>query len=244
MTDFLGRVLGEPDSTAIRPRLPSRFEPGLELEPDLDPATRTGPDRHREPEIPSEPPARPGGPQARVYPGPAAAVPTADPGRTVEPAPPQTRTAPPLLGMSGRPHPDRQDSGRGPDRTTGPEPGFAAPTFPPRATGHGRRSVVVEQQPYDRAVLPTRPAPTAGFPVARSPDPAVRGERPRSAARRNPGTGLPPAEETTVHVSIGRVEVRAEVRAEATTPPRRPRQAAPVLGLDEYLRGRAGGGGP
>jgi hypothetical protein len=42
--------------------------------------------------------------------------------------------------------------------------------------------------------------------------------------------------ETVIHVTIGRIEVRATPE---TPPARKAHPAAPVTGLDEYLRSRA-----
>jgi hypothetical protein len=49
-----------------------------------------------------------------------------------------------------------------------------------------------------------------------------------------------PAAEPSIHVTIGRVEVRATLPAPARSQP--PRAAAPIMSLDQYLRDRAGGG--
>jgi hypothetical protein len=48
-----------------------------------------------------------------------------------------------------------------------------------------------------------------------------------------------PAPEPSIHVTIGRVEVRATLPAPARLQP--PRAAAPIMTLDQYLRERAGG---
>jgi hypothetical protein len=52
------------------------------------------------------------------------------------------------------------------------------------------------------------------------------------AAQQSPST-------PTIHVTIGRIEIRA---TPPSAPPQRPRAAAPVMGLDEYLRQRNAGG--
>jgi hypothetical protein len=77
--------------------------------------------------------------------------------------------------------------------------------------------------------------PRGGHPVAASVPSAARVPVPpptRSAARREPSA-------PDVHISIGRVEVRAAT--EPVVPPRRERRAEPLLSLDDYLRSRAGG---
>jgi hypothetical protein len=48
------------------------------------------------------------------------------------------------------------------------------------------------------------------------------------------------ASEPVIHVSIGRVEVRAVIESPAARQERKP---SPVMGLEEYLRGRANGAG-
>jgi hypothetical protein len=56
-----------------------------------------------------------------------------------------------------------------------------------------------------------------------------------------PAVAAPPPPEPTIHVTIGRVEVRATPPAAADAPA----PAAPaVVGLDDYLRRRGGGGRP
>jgi hypothetical protein len=49
-----------------------------------------------------------------------------------------------------------------------------------------------------------------------------------------------PQPEPVIHVSIGRIEVRAIAENQNA---RKPREAPPVMGLDEYLRQRARGAG-
>jgi hypothetical protein len=58
-----------------------------------------------------------------------------------------------------------------------------------------------------------------------------RTESPRPAAAPSPAK----SPEHVIHVTIGRIEVRATPE----TPPARKAPAAPVTGLDEYLRSRA-----
>jgi hypothetical protein len=60
---------------------------------------------------------------------------------------------------------------------------------------------------------------------------------------RSPGGGLPrpapAAPEPTIHVSIGRIEVRATPHV---APPPPAAKIPAVMGLDDYLRRRGGGG--
>jgi hypothetical protein len=92
---------------------------------------------------------------------------------------------------------------------------------------------VAEAVPARRAAREIiRAAPVAPLPL---PLVTSRGER---AQRDGPfRRELAPRAEATIHVSIGRIEVRA-----TPAPPARDRAqaASPVMGLEEYLRTRAG----
>jgi hypothetical protein len=63
--------------------------------------------------------------------------------------------------------------------------------------------------------------------VARAGLPAARIAAPHAAAQAEP----------EIHVSIGRIEVRA---VNETSPARKSKQESPVMGLDEYLRSKKG----
>jgi hypothetical protein len=77
------------------------------------------------------------------------------------------------------------------------------------------------------ATQPVRPANTIVGPRV---TPRIEGRRPAAA----PSPAKSP--ETVIHVTIGRIEVRATAE---TAPTRKTHAAAPVTGLDEYLRSRA-----
>jgi hypothetical protein len=99
-----------------------------------------------------------------------------------------------------------------------------------------------ERPPGRRAEPPSAPAsdrvPTASVTGVRRERlrPAATGERPASD----------PTEAGTIHVSIGRIEVRAAQPAAPPQPEREPppppAPRAPTLSLDDYLRRREGGG--
>jgi hypothetical protein len=113
--------------------------------------------------------------------------------------------------------------------------------------------------PAPRAPAPTAARGGAGEPPAAAPPAAPRGDRRRPqrlitqrrvavaratddarAAARTRLVRTGPQAPPTVHVTIGRLEVRA------SSPPAAPRPRAvapqaPKLGLDEYLRARSGG---
>jgi hypothetical protein len=100
----------------------------------------------------------------------------------------------------------------------------------------------LHEQPIQENAKTVSPRPVASEIVRAAPvaPPPIRPAASRSerARRDDPFQREPaPHAETTVHVSIGRIEVRA-----AVAPPRRERAkaASPVMSLEEYLRTRAG----
>ena len=106
-----------------------------------------------------------------------------------------------------------------------------------RAAPRDRASGEPERAPARGAVRTTPELVPAAARVAREPSaPAILPRVVRAAPQRTPLPAPPPAAETTIHVSIGRIEVRA------TPPPAdRRREAAPpaVMSLGEYLSSRA-----
>jgi len=75
----------------------------------------------------------------------------------------------------------------------------------------------------------------------RSPPPPPRIIPARSEPRVAPTQPPAPAPQPTIHVTIGRIEVRAATPAQPNKPARAP---SAVLGLEEYLRQRSGGRRP
>ncbi|MFD9359330.1 hypothetical protein [Streptomyces sp. NPDC060031] len=76
-----------------------------------------------------------------------------------------------------------------------------------------------------------------------SPQQPVEARAARPERTRRPAAA-PAPEETTVHITIGRLEIRSNpprtaAAAEAATARRQPRQ--PAVPLEEYLRRRSGG---
>lgn len=108
------------------------------------------------------------------------------------------------------------------------DPG-TAPTPLPTVADAARRSPAEE-------VPPVRTVPAEGDDADALFSPEV--PEPRSAAGSLP-LPTPAAPETTIHVSIGRIEVRATPPV-ALPPPAA--KAPAVMGLDDYLRRRGGGG--
>jgi hypothetical protein len=112
---------------------------------------------------------------------------------------------------------------------------------------HGRGAWPASADPAITGPAPTPPGgppATASMPVL-SPGPRIPGPPPvlvRSQA--GPGAqqpnGIAAAPPAPVHVTIGRVEVRAALPAVERSPVRRP-PAGPRMTLDDYLHGRRGG---
>lgn len=249
MSRILARVLGDPAGpTPVRPRLPTLFEPGLDLvpeqediaaaaaRPDGSPSPRPEPARAPDDLAPGRPPvpgdrASAGQPAAEHRPL-AASSPSGGPAgpvrRSLPPgAPPPDGAAASRPGGARQAHPVRPESALAPARP---------PAIPTAA---------VRPVSADGAARAIRPAPPAG------PAPAAAAVRvpvhPRQlpdgdqAAPRRPATRAArggASAEPVVHISIGRVEIRAP-RADAPRaerPARQPRPAAPDL--SEYLQRR------
>jgi len=202
------------DRQTARPVPPAPIEQAQMPGPTLTPTRQARPARSDE-EVARSP---------RPAPGPGAPARAGQPPANAEMAP---RPAPPAIPGKAMPHSDRTavmgppalDSG---SVSSGKMPSQAAVAAPTLRTG--------SLQP---APLPPPPAaPRLVIPPAPRRLPETRSER-----QDHGGNAAPP-----VHVSIGRIEIRA------TTPPRAPvrkESSAPQpLGLDDYLRQRARGGRP
>jgi hypothetical protein len=109
----------------------------------------------------------------------------------------------------------------------GPPAAPARPSVAPAGPGSAPTSGAPDERPATRPRAVARPSLGPPVPASR----AIRAERERAGARSGP----------TIHVTIGRVDVRA-VMTPAAAPPR---PAAPVesSSLEDYLRGRTGGRG-
>ena len=96
-----------------------------------------------------------------------------------------------------------------------------------------------QEEPASLLSPAQQPAPPPS--PALAPEPAVQDLRPVTpplpdlATRKTPGETAP-----TVHVTIGRIEVRAT--PSANPPPRKPATRPVAMSLDEYLKSRANGG--
>ncbi len=108
------------------------------------------------------------------------------------------------------------------------------PTAPPdsRSASDGPGSIAVPSTGEGREGRSAAPPAASARPVLRPPAPpprSVHAERDTREARGGP----------TIHVTIGRVDVRAVMTPPA--PPLRPTASAETLSLEDYLRGRSGG---
>jgi hypothetical protein len=102
---------------------------------------------------------------------------------------------------------------------------------PPRDLGVGRLVETMTVFPGQATPAQAGPPRLAHHP---SPRPAAASRSTRAALPRETAPLAP-----TIHVTIGRIEIRAV--AAATRPPRTPQPAAPRLSLEAYLRSRGTG---
>lgn len=252
MTDFVNRLLGRDDAPPIRPVVASLFEPFAPADPE-SPLLSAGTlsDWHADPPgtIESTPtgPANPiatpatrerlAGPSAAVAPARAATVvlprlpaTTAKREQLAVPAVP-VRSAEAGTPADPQPWAPAAVSPEGRIEPIGPR--VTAPTTAAPRPAPGRSSAVVVRAPV---LQPARRTPQVGHPVTPSASSysvhAVGSTVPVGVRRA--AAGAP-----DVHISIGRVEVRAA--AEPVAPPREEQRKQPVLSLDDYLRGRSGG---
>ncbi|GLX39006.1 hypothetical protein Sros01_50790 [Streptomyces roseochromogenus] len=251
MSDFVDRVLGLPDPSAVRPRPPSFLDlppvfdpppPGAESEepaagsrPPADARTTEGARADRtDPAVPAAPvrvpapyaPAVPGAPVRGGPPGPGRGLPSG-------PAQAAPRTAgtgpgPSPAAAGAAPRPDGPDLPAGSGAPPAARPGRTpAPAAQPRAAA---RPGQVPEPAYGYG---HRSGEAYGGPRA------GRGREPDG-----PAAGPVPGE-TTVHITIGRLEVRPGPPRPASADPapavRRPPRA-PAVPLEDYLRRRSGGG--
>jgi hypothetical protein len=210
MTQYLRHLAARALGTldAVKPRVPARFEAWSDAPP-VD-----GPPAHG----PVAAPRRLLAPSPTVVPPPARRQVVRD---AAEPSPLRTiATAPTPAHASAE-----RDSGLRP----------SDPTAPPRDRQPDPSPLI--GQPWDtdaRTIDPPTAIDSAPLEVALFdiPAPASR------AAERSARAARPAArEETVVHVTIGRIEVRAPLSTPAPSP--RARAAAPTRGLEDWLAGRS-----
>lgn len=251
MSRILGRVLGDPAGPdLVRPRLPMLFEPGLGVAAEPDDIAMEAVHPDGSPSGPADGPQAPAGP---------AAGPPAVPGH-------MTGGWPPAAAGTPRPVPSRPSPAE-PARVPGPAGSYLPEDAATAHPGRPRQAHPVRPEPAFPPAPSPAPPPAAGpRPAAPGTNPVMPGERPGLApmaallpmaalaapahpARRaaeNPAAGHlaageargAPDAEPVVHISIGRVEIRADRAAPPPAERRasRPRPVAPDL--SEYLKRR------
>ncbi|WP_410670168.1 hypothetical protein [Amycolatopsis sp. cmx-4-68] len=252
MTDFVHRLLGRPGPAAppIRPVIASLFEP-RRARAAVDAALPLG-------EVTDSPQAT-----FAVPPAAAAAAPVVAPSPSVPrltPALPAREPEPPAPRKDGTPVAPEQPEPReeGPLAADAPasahpvtvevvlpeparlpaEPARTSPERPAKTRRGGRAATPDMPSPSAPTPFPAEAGPVRAHPVRPVPaaarEPADVPKPPRPASRRAP------AAEPTVHISIGRVEVKAAPQP-APPPARAESPRRPAVSLDDYLRNRAGG---
>lgn len=257
MSDLVDRVLGVPDPAAARPRLPSPFDPPRVLGtafPGSGDGELPGPSAehvalrtmgdHDAPHRVEVPPRFPGSP-ARLSHGPArhTGVPQAVPPNAA-PGEPAARDATPAGGGSpAQAQPDaRAEEGQLSGRTAAAAPraptGIRDPRPAPRAATRAVETGAVEKRAAPGRYLMASPDDARPLPHS----PGTPGAAPRTGGE-SPRRIAPLPEETTVHITIGRLEIRSGTARPAPerAPARRP-DREPSVPLEEYLRRRSGGG--
>jgi hypothetical protein len=244
LSDFfmsLARATVEPGAT-LRPRLASRFEPLAPLEAAEVRSAEPFPQTFQEKVTPRQPDAVPV-PAAQPPEEPAVVARLETATRAVES--PHTPRADRRSSLSPFPSPDRlllnadHRDDRVPPRPTGARAQAEAAAVPPETP----RPIRIDAEETDRA--PGRPADL--LPRLASPLSPPRPEAalvPAAPARLVPTIAWPqppgPSPEPTVHVTIGRIDIRA------VTPGPRDRAAKAekptgIMSLDEYVERRRGG---
>jgi hypothetical protein len=233
VSDFLGRLaartLGE--GGAIRPRLPSLFEP----------APPEGAHIPSEPEAPRTPPRLTKEDESTIVARHELEEATA---RVSPSAEPHAAEALPLPASARPEHEPVDPSRRSIRPPEAPAARKARPT-PTLTLAEGRRERTPPAAPLGASVEPPpdrTPRVDAPVPDRRLHVPRVttsgHAEEPRVSAVTGPARH---AEPPVVHVTIGRIEVRAITPKEAPAPSAPSPRSEPTLSLDEYLKRRAGG---
>ena len=255
MTDFMHRLASRAlgDEPALSPRLPSWFEPvaaGTATTPAWDSGEAEAPGATRQAIAPAEPAAAPP-PATRMHAESALAMPARQ-AMSSTPPPVQPfaarRIAPierELATLEPRElqRPAKSEPAPMPNAARVPSTDVLrpAPVAVPVRVEVAKADVPVRAAPPTGVLLPpTTPVfpPAQHGNTAREPLTEARARGRDTAATRR---AAPPAE-PVVHVSIGRIEVRAAA-APAAAPARR-REERAAGGLDDYLRQRQGKAAP
>ena len=244
MSDFLGRLAERAigAETALAPRLPSLFEP-LQRAPIISlsedgevPARRhdTAAEKPVTPRAPLAPSARAAEPVRRNAVG-IAPVERAATSATAPAAASPRDVAQPLPVVTAPVHPAVVE--RSVSASTPMQPAVARlPTVQPRQTRVAPDRHEATRLPPIGSLLPA-PAPVFATPPVVSPSARSGSTAAIHARAAQAGNGSQASGEPVVHVSIGRLEVRA---APATAAPPRRRDGPQPGSLDDYLRQRGG----
>ena len=262
MSDFLTNLAARSTGAAetIQPRVPALFEPSgvlnhLPAAPEftaLEQERADEPDRRHEvrPPLTSQPLAampaarpeaanHPSTPAGELNPAPARQATSQNPSPAALTTAPKS-VAPPRAELSPAPVISPQPLIRQPAQTplAGPPLQRIPPSEERQPTTPRREASAEKEPPLQPPVLRKEPSPPVTIqpvrPASTIVEPRVtpRIESPRPAAAPSPAK----SPETVIHVTIGRIEVRATPE---TPPARKAHAAAPVTGLDEYLRSHA-----
>ncbi|MEU1598353.1 hypothetical protein ABZ468_37435 [Streptomyces sp. NPDC005708] len=248
MTDFVSRLLGIASASTppIRPLIGSLFEPQQLRQPEEEPLPMGDVTGHNAPPWPV------GAPEAlrsAASAGPETVTrqPESPIGRVAghEVVPPAPRPAPARLDVGDEPPtPRKRDTADigdvAPVRPQGAEivplaahRPLGQPTETSAVEPQGdHRPAVVTRRDVDAATKPVREHPVRPLHTVVRPAVAIPGA-PWPASRRER------AAEPSVHITIGRVEVKAT--QETSAPQRKQSDRRPAMSLDDYLRTRSGG---
>ncbi|NUM43473.1 MAG: hypothetical protein HUU38_02120 [Anaerolineales bacterium] len=259
MTDFLNHLVTRSlhPETSLQPRPVSRYEQGFDPIPapvEPTPAWSSGEDRTAPP--PARPIPRPSLPRAEfTTPPEPRSFPQSNPptpAQTLPPSPPATPIPAPHRGRLDAPervetllhtHTLRE---RIIERPILPAPINPAPPITPPPTETPRKEPPPPAiTPIAEHLTPTQPRPTPLAPKApafKLPEPTVITPVLRPVLPDILPAPKASAPAPTIHVTIGRVEVRATPASAPT--PSRPAKTPSVMTLDEYLLRKNTGGEP
>ncbi|MFF0148744.1 hypothetical protein ATK36_5933 [Amycolatopsis sulphurea] len=239
MSDFVDRLLGRTGSPPVRPIVPTLFEPVAPLRTSAVLPMGT----FSESDPPHEPPAPFPAPRPGTVPGTATVFHESretHETRVDIPAPhkesrPQPQPQPEPVREIIRERLEEHTDPAAPSITVTSVTAPAVPVVAPPAAPAVIPPAASEATPP--TVAPPTAEPVYAHPVTRARPRPVAAEPPRPPKVRR----RPEPTEPDVHISIGRVEIKAVPAPAPATPPRPGRSRLPVLGLDEYLKERAGG---